>query len=658
MDSNRPIGQSNSETSTNFPIRTDPLLQKYNKPSRKYHFEDFVNDKIIGHTFGEKLAWIICLIALVFNIISIIFYFNAKAWDNSPETNSATSFWVISVVLACLSAYFFFISIKSKKEFLRTIFRKPKHHFSNFVKAIQKRTEKLSFGVLPHLLVVAFFLRFIPLQKDGLFLDEWYWLDSAKRILAGTIQSPFGFIGDQPSNLTAFPVALFLAIFKNPYLGVRLPGVIYSLITIIFVFLLLKKSLSKKAAYVGSFLLAISVWDIHNTGLGWNNVIVNPMLISGVLYFLFIIFSREYDARSFFWLAFLLSICVHLLYVAALMVIPTVCTFLYLIINGIREKIGPKLKEYIIFALFFFICVSPIIPKLIKYSVESIGRHGDFIDKNIALAEEAQSPTDYYVEQVKLLWNDLTIGKGNFQTIGLWGITIEPIILILFLIAIPLVFVQVKRKKSNSFWLIIIVSLFTLLVIPFVVLYRTTSTWRAYACIPIIYLLATFSLYHFSKLEAFLTKKYSITKKKKLMQFFLITNCLLYLLLSVNWYKSFFDNYLVKLQTYETEICRSASHLIDENVPEGSTVFLPDEMCSPLIRILYDEDQYRFVSILPNGPEMSIERGHYLIILNAQYFKGVFNENIQKMAEKIIGENDAQLLSRPSTTQPILYLIH
>lgn len=527
--------------------------------------------------------------------------------------------------------------------------------FPRSLQTIKSFFSNLTFWSLPHILILAFIIRIIPILKNGLYLDEWYWLVTAKQILAGLMYSPFGFVGDQPANLPAFPVAWLLAIFKNPVLAVRLPGVIYSLITITFLYLLVRNILGKKAAALASLLYAISVWDIHMAILGWNNVDINPMLVSGVLYFLYKIYTNKYSIWTLFVLSFLLAVCLHLLYVAVLLLIPALLTFLVLAINWLRIKSGQKMKEFILFSMFFILSLSPLLPKIYWYPQESLGRHSNFIQQNVDRANEASSPTAYYFEQAKLLADDFSAGASNFNQGALWGITLDPVIQVLALLGLFLAIIQVIRKKSTSFWLIIIVSLFTLLLIPFILLYRTTSVWRAYAILPIVYLLATLSIIQISKFEKLLIKKFWL-KKKILLGYFLAANVLLYLTLTSNWFGAYFNSYLTKYTNYETSVCQSASLLIDHKIPPGSTVYLPDELCAPLISILYEKSLYNIVPVTSDSSEPITSEGGYLFLLNSQQF-GYFNETVQKKAEHIVAERNAELISDPSSTQPVLYLL-
>ena len=279
-----------------------------------------------GNPKYKRLPEFLLILAVATNFVSIYLHLS-KDYLAEPSTGKlATLLWVLSVILAGSSAYLFttpFEGIKPPRIKKLFNFSKPQKSIRKIQHSVQKFFPKLSFWSLPHILIIALLLRIIPIMVNGLYLDEWYMLTAAKMILQGTIYSPFGFIGDNPSNIPAFPIAFVLAIFRNPLLSVRLTGVFESLVTIVFVYLLLKKILGTKAASVGALLLAISAWDIHMSALGWNTVIINPILVSIVLFLLYEIYSNNYSTKTIFALAFFLAICLHLLYLAAMMIIPT-----------------------------------------------------------------------------------------------------------------------------------------------------------------------------------------------------------------------------------------------------------------------------------------------------------------------------------------------
>ncbi len=652
MNSNNSFDFESLRTKSQLSLNTDKALAVKNKKPQKNNWAG----RLLGNSYGEKIAWFLIAIAFVVNIISISLHFTTDFLKVSSQSKFAAILWFVSVILAGFSALMFSSRIKNAKT-IKRYFRKLRHlSFSNTLTSIKKFLSTHKFGKLPHILLLAFLIRVIPIQQNGLFLDEWYWLESARRILAGLVPSPFGFIGDQPSNLPAFPVAFLLAIFKNPVFSVRITGVIYSIITIVFVYLLVKKLMGKKAAMVSALLLAVSVWDIHMSNLGWNNVNLNPMLIAGVLYYLYRIFTNDYDSKTLFLFALFVSLCLHLLYVAALIIIPALYALIVLVINWIKTKSGPTLRNIVLFFLYFIICISPLVPKLSMYPHESIGRHSGFIEENVVRSEDKQSSTGYYFDQLKLLLDDFTTGEKNFQAEGLWGITLSRASQVLFFLGLILVIVQVIRKKASSYWIIVIVALGTLLLIPFVLLYRTSSVWRAYAILPIITLFVTFTLFQIANFFKFITQKY-IFQKKGLLKIYLSTSVILFFLVSINWFGSYFEKYLDKSNGYETRICQYASELINRTIPAGATIYLPDEMCAPIIRVLYTDDQYTFLPITADTNLPEVVKGSFIVLLNSQNYGGYHVSKIQDNSEKIIADTDAALVSEYSSTQPVVYVI-
>lgn len=294
-------------------------------------------------------------------------------------------------------------------------------------------------------------------------------------------------------------------------------------------------------------------------------------------------------------------------------------------------------------------------PKLIQYPQLSLGRHIGFIQQNITLSEQAKPPLIYYLSQVRLLSQDYFMGVKNFTGEGLWGISLDPAIQLLSIVGMLLLIIQVIRKKDDPFWLIIFFTFCTLLLIPFVFLYRTDSVWRSYIILPLVYIFATYSISHLTKFLKKIAKIY--WHPKGMRKFFLAGITLLYLLVCIPWYVTFSKAYLKKSNGYETIICQYAANLINIDIPRGSTILMPDEMCAPLITVLFNKDQYHFIPITPDNQKPVVEPGFYLIILNSQAYGGYYRENIQKIADQIVIEHPVKSVSTLSTSRPVVYLI-
>src|SRR3989304_4775333 len=139
--------------------------------------------------------------------------------------------------------------------------------------------------------------------------------------------------------MPASVIAFFLFLFKDSYLAVRLPGVIYSMLTIIIIFSFVKEAWNKKAALLSVLLLSTSIWDIHMSKLGWNNVNLNPFLISGFIFFIYRGF-KYLSAKYILLSGIFLGLSINLLYIAVLNIIVAIIYPLYhLVINKKRGVI-------------------------------------------------------------------------------------------------------------------------------------------------------------------------------------------------------------------------------------------------------------------------------------------------------------------------------
>ncbi len=619
------------------------------KNIRPFKFKKWLKKKA-----NKRYAVILLGAAISINIIAIVYQSSGDFLLATDNARLAAFFWTLSVVLAGFSAHLFSVSsrkIKKAKGKLKQesqnqpFLLQARHSIRGFV------LSKTFFALFP-ILLLAFILRVIPIMKHGLLPDEWYWLDNARLILKGMIVSPFGFVGDQPSNFPAYPLALLLLIVRNPLLAVRLMGIIYSLITIFLVYSLVKKAFGFKAAVCGAILMAVSAWDIHMSGLGWLNVNPNPMLVAWLLLLLYRIWERKYTIWTLFWLAFSVAISVHLLYVAVLLIVPVGVT---LLIHWVKSNSGKKLTEIVLVGLFFFVCISPLIPKLIQYP-ESVSRHGEFLQENLNMSGESKTTLSYYWEQVLLLREDYFRGETDFSAQGLWGITLDTPIQFLSVLGIVLIIIQTIRKKNDYFWLVVILTFFVQLFVPFVLLFRTSSVWRAYPIFPIVYLFAIYALVEISRSMKLITKK-MIIDRKGLLTIFLTANMVLYFMSNFYWFSHFLSGYTKAVDMYETTICQAAAKIIGQKVPRGSTIYMPDEMCFTLVSILYDEDRYHFINVRLEDSKPNMISGDYVMILNSRQYLGVFNGDIQAMLMRELGEQQMEMVSPYSDSSPVLYLI-
>ena len=524
------------------------------------------------------------ILALIVNLISLIFFYKSDLISNN-KTSYATLLWIISVIILGITI------IYSKNKRLND---------TNIKNEILTLKEKIFIFLI---LTSGFFLRLYKIDFKGLYLDEWYWLTQAKGVLEGIVTSPFGYIGDQPSNFPAYFNAFFLAIFNNSFIAVRLPGVIYSIFNYIFVFLFLKEAFNKKVALIGLILLSTSIWDIHMSQFGWNNVTLNPFLISGTIYFFYRGFKR-YSMRNIFIGSIFLGVSINLLYIAALNVFVISVYFLYQFI--INHK-----KKDVLFLIFtailtIFVVSSPTLIKVYKYKDATIGRHSEFLNENIKYSNKN---FNYFIEQLKLAFNDFKPQINKYKVQNLWSITLDPVVYSFLIFG--LIIVLGEFYKPEFF---IIILNFIIMFFPVVILYRFTSIWREYGFLPSIYIISSIGIYNLIEIIRKI-KFLSFFKKKAIYILFLI----------VYLYK---ENILTLPDDVYENYCKKTADYINLNVPKNTLILLPNEMCNQLLSItLLNKYQYATYDSYDDIRNYLVKnRSIILVKININYFSNQFNK--------------------------------
>lgn len=501
------------------------------------------------------LQKIFLILLILVNLYSVYIHISIDFLNNTRQTYLATYSWILGILF-----------------FLIYIFLTSKNKNTNQIR--QYKLEKLLFVIL----IIGFAFRLYKYNYHGLYLDEWYWLTNAKEILSGLVKTPFGFIGDQPSNLPAYFVAFFLYIFNSSYLAVRLPGIIYSVFTILFIFLFLKDNYGKKPAIIGAIFLSTSIWDIHMSQLGWNNVNINPFLISGGMYF----FSKglkNNSAKNIIFGSIFLGISINLLYISVLNVL---AIGIYSIFVLVRNNNKINVLKLLLLATFTIYLVSfPTLIKIFKYPNGSISRHQIFLKENLV---KSKGNIYYYTDQIKLVLLDFVPNNNRYNIQMLWGITLEPIILLTLIIGIISVFAKFYKPES-----ILIIANFVLMFVPIVVLSRTTSIWREIGFLPSIYIISAIGAGFIA--EKITKIKYFLLYKKRAY----IILLLIYLSSFIYFFNIYYKYILIKEDNVYETYCKKTADYIELNIPKKTIILLPNEMCNQLISIAL-LDKYKYLT--------------------------------------------------------------
>ena len=518
---------------------------------------------ITGHIFtSKKLMVIAFIVSLLLNLGSLYFFLYTDYLNNDVFGRISTVLWIVSIIVWGGSIFSYREKTKAKNRDIPFNLK-----------------EKLLFiGIL----LFALAIRLYKIDHLGTFLDDWYWLNHARQILNGQINTPFGFIGDQPSNLPAFFVAFFYSIFNHTYLATRLTGITFSLINLILVFFLAKEFFNKKVAFFSAILITISIWDIYVSKVPWINTTINPMLITGSILFLYRAL-KYFSPKDTFWAGIFIGISLNLIYLAAI-------NALLLFAFSVIKLLMSRKKSLLIWAILLvsyssFLVSSPTFAKIINYRDASLGRHQIFINKNIGHSKQ-EGGIRYYAKQLSITLNSFTTGTLNYQknTFPYWGVTIEPLLQGLLVLGLAYILINIKKEQNQ-----LLLSSFIFMFIPLVVLERGISEWREYGFFSHIYLFAALGIYFLGMLVI-----KALRPGKKTVWTIVSSSLLIIYLLGWppnfrNYYK---HNIAVNPFEYEAQ-CKEISEYILNNFTPDTLILVPNEICKEMISVrIWDIYQY------------------------------------------------------------------
>lgn len=518
--------------------------------------------------YRRVTAYFLALFSLLINGLSLYLQFNNDFLAVTDDASHITILWLISLIYLGLAV---------------TVW--PKHKIN------QPTEKKMPIPMwiwlfCTGLLLVGLILRIYKIDNRGLALDEWYWIENARGILSGVIRTPFGFIGDQPSNMPAYVVAAFYALIHNGYLAVRLPGVFYSLSTAVFGFAFLSLAYDRKSAFMFLLVLITSIWDIHMAQGGRNNVNISPFLITGTIYFTYRSINNL-SVKDAFWGGLFLGISINLLYIAAL---TAVFAFFAWLGGFIRSQYRESLVwPFAVFCLTVFMVISPTLIKVVRYPERSTGRHLTFIQQNENLAQQKGKGDFgfYYVDQVKEVGADFIYHPAKYSYGTLWGVTIEPFVLMMFAVGSMYLIWNIRRFVNRLLLIDGVVML-----IPVVVLFRTTSVWREYGLLPVIYLFTGLGMWCVARLVSLVLIKTGLRKPFALRVGAIIVAS--WYLVQWSGYYRHYDQLVQQQEPVEYEtVCKRTASYIRANISSQTQLFLPDEVCSKLMLGALD-DQYSY----------------------------------------------------------------
>lgn len=530
------------------------------------------------------------IVAVLLNAVSLYIHFTTPFLTSTYYASLSALTWLFGIIFFGAAVY---------------ALPRPYKTHKNKTEALT-RAQKILFISLVFLGLI---LRLYKLNHFAIYLDEWHWIHEVKNILLGTVKTPFGFIGDMPSNMPAYIHVFFYLITRNIHLTLRLPGVLYSIGTVCFIFLFVREAYNKKAALFSTLLVTTSIWDIHISQQAWPAVNLAPFLISGALYFLYKTIKYT-SVRDALLCGVFLGISINLLYISALSAV-VVTVFLLCRLLFMPRKIK-FLTPFFILYTATFLTMSPTIAKVIRYPELSIARHRQFFQQNVEYARNT-TPVGYYLNQIKVTLLNVNYKADKYSTDPMWGVTVEPVVITLSVLGGLYLLVTLRNIASSMVLLNYIVML-----IPLVVLFRFTSVWREYATLPAIYIAAALGAHGGLHTAVFVAK--TINKKWKNVETLGFVVLIIVYLIQWGYYWHLYYVRVLKKEpvVYET-LCKKTAQYIQKNVLQKKLLLLPQpviphpyHLCSILLPHLL-ADYYPYKLYVATG-DIPSKKPHILVV--------------------------------------------
>lgn len=390
---------------------------------------------------------------------SLAFHASVRYLDSTPGQVAGTLFWATALVIA----FAYTVAAPRRSELSwRSLLRETGWAGGALLLA----------GCLFHL---------VEIRSFGLWLDEVYFIEQAREILAGRIIHPAGFIGDAPANFEAWPVAGLLALTHDPKLAVRLPGVLYLLAAAALAGRLAHHLLGRRSAAFALLFATFSLWSVHQGFMAWHNVTITPVLVLWQLC-LFVEARVHGCERSLRWLAIGLGVAFTLLYVP-LFLVALLAPFAALDFRRF------PLRALAGFVLVFLLVAGPTLGKCVQYTELSLGRHANYLRGG----EQPTTPPSVgrYAESLKEIVDELKADSLREPTkvarFGLWPTYLEVTTLWCLWAGLAAVAVLAWRRNVAARWTLAATA-WTLLAL--VLTNPGTSCWRQAGLVPLLWVIA------------------------------------------------------------------------------------------------------------------------------------------------------------------------
>ena len=256
--------------------------------------------------------------------------------------------------------------------------------------------------------------------------------------------------GGGQSVLYAAIASVFIRIFGLSVFVIRLPAVIFSVLTIIFAYMLAKKYIGSKFAIILAFLITICPWHIMQSRWGLDCNLLSSFIMLSIFIFLNAKKTWHFVISGIFWgltlytyalsyimlPVFFIGLCIYLLYIKRIKIKDIIVTIIPILILALPLIMVQVVNYFGLESIKFGFLT---IPKLYTYRIGEIGLENILYNLNIF------NGNNFF----QLLFSADHNPGNTFKEFGTIYYILIPFAIFGFILIIDETVISIKKKEFN-----------------------------------------------------------------------------------------------------------------------------------------------------------------------------------------------------------------
>ncbi|EKE13914.1 MAG: hypothetical protein ACD_12C00758G0002 [uncultured bacterium] len=406
--------------------------------------------------------------------------------------------------------------------------------------------------LLIFILFISSFIYFFKLESypPSVHCDEIYVAEYGHKIISGGLKNLIGVSWWDIPNAAFFPQGVSSMIIGKRILTPRLPAPIFSVLTLIVVFFLVRRIFNTRTAYISIILLSTSHWWISISRAGYSNALTALLQVL-TYYFIFVSFDKNKKNFMYPILAGIFLSLGNYIYInfrVVVFIILTVFAHKFLISSDKEESKLTLIKNVILLFLTAALFFTPMFLFYFKNPQTILSRTSTSFIFSKTIKEHMYSVYGTYDKKTWLIGNikkAFDISDKNFDSglqYGYRGRLLDLITLVFFIIGLIISLKNIKQVRYffllSWFWLsYLLLAILTEGVI---------RNYRIIGIYPVVYIYTALAM---DQIIQFLELKLAKNHLQKNIVY-LVFAILIAIIIAINLKIYFYDNQKNKIYTF------------------------------------------------------------------------------------------------------------